>query len=98
MIVNEPLPGETERVIERFVELSAEAQAKRREVEKDSPAFRSLTEAILTYGKILGLLAALQEIEEVREPAIVVESDLASCVVSSQVQIETALSHAASPR
>jgi hypothetical protein len=98
MIVNEPLPGETEQVIQRFVELSAEAQAKRREMEKDSPAFRSLTEAILTYGKILALLAALQEIEEVREPEMVVESALASCVVSSQAQSETALSRAASPR
>jgi hypothetical protein len=46
--------------IERILERSAEAQIKRREAAEDSPAFRNLTEAIVAYGKALGLLSKLQ--------------------------------------
>jgi hypothetical protein len=46
--------------IERILELSAEAQIKRREAAEDSPAFRNLTGAIVAYGKALGLLAKLK--------------------------------------
>jgi hypothetical protein len=47
--------------IERILERSAEAQIKRREAAEDSPAFRNLTEAIVAYGKVLGLLSKLKE-------------------------------------
>jgi hypothetical protein len=47
--------------IERILELSAEAQIKRREASKDSPAFHNLTGAIVAYGNALGLLSKLKE-------------------------------------
>ena len=53
-----------DKVIERVLELSAEAQITRRKVPKDSPAFHNLTGAIVGYGKILALLTALQRPEE----------------------------------
>ena len=39
--------------IGRILELSAEAQIKRREAAEDSPAFHNLSGAIVTYGKAL---------------------------------------------
>ncbi len=48
--------------IERILELSAEAQVKRREAAEDSSAFHSLTGAIVAYGKALGLLSKLKEV------------------------------------
>ena len=50
--------------IERILELSADAQIKRREVAKGSPAFHSLTGAIAAYGRVLALIAALEQPEE----------------------------------
>jgi hypothetical protein len=49
--------------IERILELSAEAQVKRREAAEDSPAFHSLTGAIIAYGKALGVLSKLKEVQ-----------------------------------
>ena len=49
--------------IERILELSAEAQIQRREAAKDSPAFHNLTGAIVAYGKALGLLSKLKEVQ-----------------------------------
>jgi hypothetical protein len=49
--------------IERILELSAEAQIKRREAAEDSPAFHSLSGAIVAYGKALGLLSKLKEVQ-----------------------------------
>jgi hypothetical protein len=46
--------------IERILELSAEAQIKRREAAEGSPAFYNLTGAIAAYGKALGLLSKLR--------------------------------------
>ncbi len=46
----------------RILELSAEAQIKRREAAEDSPAFHNLTGAIVAYGKALGLLSKLKEV------------------------------------
>ena len=51
-------------IIDRILELSADAHAQRREVAEDSPAFHSLTGAIAAYGKLLALLTALQERKE----------------------------------
>ena len=48
---------------ERILELSAEAQIKRREAAEDSPAFHNLTGAIVAYGKTLGLLSKLKEVQ-----------------------------------
>jgi hypothetical protein len=52
--------------IERILELSAEAQIKRRNAAEDSPAFHKLTGAIVAYGKALGLLSKLKEVQTER--------------------------------
>jgi hypothetical protein len=49
--------------IEGIVELSAEAQIKRREAAEDSPEFHNLTGAIVAYGKALDLLSKLKEVQ-----------------------------------
>ena len=49
--------------IERILELSADAQVKRREAAEDSPAFHNLTGAIVAYGKALGVLSKLKELQ-----------------------------------
>ena len=56
--------GHAAQVIERVLELSADAQITRRRTPKDSPAFHSLKGAIAAYGKTLTLLIALQQREE----------------------------------
>jgi len=56
--------GHAAQVIERVLELSADAQITRRRTPKDSPAFHSLKGAIAAYGKTLALLIALQQREE----------------------------------
>jgi len=52
--------------IERILELSAEAQIKRREAAEDSPKFHNLTGAIVAYGKALDLLSKLEEVQAER--------------------------------
>lgn len=61
MKANSSLAG---KVIERIVELSADAQIRRRGVLVDSPEFQELSGAIVAYGKALGLLTALQKREK----------------------------------
>ena len=56
--------GHAAQAIERIIELSADAQIKRRMVAKDSAAFHNLSGAITAYGKALVLLTALQRREE----------------------------------
>jgi hypothetical protein len=52
--------------MERILELSAEAQIKRREAAEDSPRFHNLTGAIVAYGKALDLLSKLEEVHTER--------------------------------
>jgi hypothetical protein len=56
--------GLANKGIERILELSAEAQIRRRGTVKDSPEFHNLTGAIAAYGKALELLTALHQLEE----------------------------------
>jgi len=56
--------GFENKVIERVVELSADAHIRRRGTLKDSAEFNKLTGAIAAYGKTLALLTALQQREE----------------------------------
>jgi hypothetical protein len=56
--------GPVDKAIERILELSADAQIRRREIAKDSLAYDTLAEAIAAYGKVLMLLTALQQREE----------------------------------
>jgi len=53
----------SDSAIERILELSAEAQMKRREAAEDSPSFHKLTVVIVAYGKALGLLSKLKEVQ-----------------------------------
>jgi len=52
--------GPVDKAVERILELSADAQIRRREIAKDSLAHYALTETIAAYGKALALLTALQ--------------------------------------
>ncbi len=52
--------GPVDKAIERILELSADAQIRRREIAKDSLAHYTVTETIAAYGKALALLTALQ--------------------------------------
>jgi hypothetical protein len=54
--------------IERILELSAEAQIKRREAAEDSARFHNLTGAIVVYGKALDLLSKLEEVQTGESP------------------------------
>lgn len=56
--------GLANKVIDRILELSADAQIRRRGTVKGSPEFHKLTGAIVAYGKVLALLTALQKREE----------------------------------
>ena len=62
--MRKPSVGLANRVIDRILELSADAQIRRRETVKGSPEFHELTGAIAAYGKTLALLAALRQREE----------------------------------
>ena len=62
--MRKPSIGLTNRVIDRILELSADAQIQRRETVKGSPEFCELTGAIAAYGKALALLTALQQREK----------------------------------
>jgi hypothetical protein len=59
--------GLANTVIERIVELSADAQIERRMTAKDSPEFHQLAGAIAAYGEALSLLVAVREQEEFYE-------------------------------
>jgi hypothetical protein len=56
--------GQADQAVRRVLELSADAQITRRKIPKNSPAFHSLTGAIVAYGKALAILTALQRREE----------------------------------
>ncbi len=58
--------GLANKGIERVLELSADAQIRRRGTVKDSPQFHKLTGAIAAYGKALALLIGLQRLEKLR--------------------------------
>jgi hypothetical protein len=57
----------TNQIIERILELSADAHIGRRMAAQDSAAFHNLTGAIRAYGQALELLVALQQWEEFHE-------------------------------
>lgn len=51
----------TENAIDRILELSADAQTKRREAAENSAMFHRLTGAVLAYGQALNLLTKLRK-------------------------------------
>ena len=50
-----------EDAIDRILELSAEAQTRRREAAENSSAFHKLTGTVLAYGQALDLLTKLRK-------------------------------------
>lgn len=56
--------GLANEVIQGLLELSSIAHIQRRGVATDAPAFHALTGEIAAYGKVLALVAALEEREE----------------------------------
>jgi len=66
--------GYAGHAIQRVLELSTYAQITRRKTPKHSPAFHSLTGAIVAYGKALAILTALQQREEFFR--VVIQNDL----------------------
>jgi hypothetical protein len=50
-----------EDAIDRILELSAEAQTRRREAAENSSTFHKLTGAVLAYGQALDLLTKLRK-------------------------------------
>jgi len=50
-----------DEAIDRILELSAQAQTKRRETTENSPTFHKLSGAVLAYGEALDLLTKLQK-------------------------------------
>ena len=73
-----PNSGVTNKAMDRILELSAAAQIQRRGTVKDSVKFHNLTGAIAAYGKALGILAALQHLEEFH--ATIGQQDAPGCV------------------
>lgn len=55
------------RVIDRILVLSADAQIERRKTAKDTWEFHNLSGAIAAYGKALALLLEVREQEELRD-------------------------------
>ena len=76
--MRKPNSGGTNKAIDRILELSAAAQIQRRGTVKDSAKFHNLTGAIAAYGKALGILAALQHLEEFH--ATIGQYDVPDCV------------------
>ncbi len=64
-----------EKAIQQILELSADAQIRKRKAAKDSPEFHSLAGAIAAYGKALGLLVALQQRERILRNPVSLERD-----------------------
>jgi len=76
--MRKPNSGVTNKAIDRILELSAAAQIQRRGTVKDSAKFNNLTGAIAAYGKALGILAALQHLEEFH--TTIDQHDVSGCV------------------
>ena len=75
-----PKSGVANKGIERILELSADAQIRRRGTVKDSPEYHNLTGAIAAYGKALALLTALQQREEFH--AMIGQHDMPGCLAA----------------
>ncbi len=72
--------GPVGKAIERILELSADAQIRRREIVRNSVAYYTLIETIAAYGKALALLTALQQREEFH--TTVGQDEFSECVAS----------------
>jgi len=75
--------GLANKVIERILELSADAHIRRRGTVRDSAEFHKLTGTIAAYGKALALLTALQQREEFY--AMIGRHDEPACVATASL-------------
>lgn len=57
-------PTATHQIMERILELSADAQIMRKTTASNSPLFHALTGAVGAYGKVLEVLVEVQQREE----------------------------------
>jgi len=73
--------GPVDKAIERILELSADAQIRRRGIVRNSVAYYTLIETIAAYGKALALLTALQQRKELH--TAVGQDKFSECVASS---------------
>ena len=73
--------GPVDKAIERILELSADAQIRRRQIVRYSVAYYTLIETIAAYGKALALLTALQQRKEFH--TIVVQHEFSKCVAGT---------------
>jgi hypothetical protein len=73
--------GPVDKAIERILELSADAQIRRRGIVRNSVAYYTLIETIAAYGKALALLTALQQRKELH--TTVGQDKFSECVASS---------------
>jgi hypothetical protein len=73
-----PNSGVADTAIDRILELSVGVHIRRRWTDRDSAKFHNLTGAIAAYGKVLAVLAALQQREEFH--AIIGQHDGPGCV------------------
>ena len=71
------------KVIERILELSADAHIRRRGTVRDSAEFHKLTGTITAYGKALALLTALRQREEFY--AMIGRHDEPACVATASL-------------
>jgi hypothetical protein len=78
--MNKLSSGPVDRAIEQILELSADAQIRRREIVRNSVAYYALIETIEAYGKALALLTALQQRKDFQ--ATVGQDEFSECVVS----------------
>ena len=77
-----PNSGVADTAIDRILELSVDAHIQRRGTVWDSAKFHNLTGAIVAYGKVLAVLTALQQREELH--AIIGQHDVPGCVAALQ--------------
>jgi hypothetical protein len=76
--MTKPNSGVMDEAVDRILELSAAAHIQRRWTVRDSEKFHNLTGAIAAYGKALGILVALQHLEEFH--ATIGQHDVPGCV------------------
>ena len=63
-MMTNPVPPQTEFLIEQVLELSADAQIKRRDTLPTSITFHNLSGAIMAYGKVLRVLTKAQQTQD----------------------------------
>jgi|GEM_PF-5150559 len=72
--------GFAESFMGQILELSAQAQIERRNMEKSSAAYEKTSGAILAYGNVLALLTALRALEDIE--VTLGQTDIRDCAMA----------------